>query len=138
MDSFGVEACADIPAQYLNWMKALPYYLEIDGYILVHAGLEFSLPNPFSDLREMCWIRNWYHEIDYTWLGERIIIHGHTPIELNRIKYQAQNLDSLKYLDIDAGCVYADALRWTVKDMGNLCAFDLDNRKLYFQPCLEY
>ena len=137
MDSFGVERCADIPAAYLNWMKALPYFLEVGNYLLVHAGFDFNLDDPFSDTAEMCWLRNWHQNIRYDWLKGRIILHGHTPIEREAIENQYKNLEALQYLDIDAGCVYADPRHWRSEGLGNLCAFDMSNRRLFFQENLD-
>jgi serine/threonine protein phosphatase 1 len=136
MDSFGVTQCADIPLEYLQWMEQLPYYLEVDRYILVHAGLDFSIADPLSDTSEMCWIRNWYQHIRYDWLQDRIILHGHTPVTTETIEYQKHNLNHSQYLDLDAGCVYGDPRHWKATGLGQLCAFDMTNRALVFQPFL--
>lgn len=137
MDSFGVTAIADIPEKYLQWMAALPYYLEADDYILVHAGLDFQFKDPFSVRSRLCWIRNWYDDIRYDWLGKRIILHGHTPAPMPVIEKQFQNLDRNQYLDIDAGCVFAHHRFTDREGLGHLCAFDMTNRKLLFQPNID-
>lgn len=137
MDSFGVSRCADIPAPYLQWMTALPYFLAVDQYLLVHAGLDFSLDDPLSETNEMCWLRDWYHNIRYDWLQDRIIVHGHTPTDLETIEYQFANLKQSQYIDIDAGCVYADPRHWKREGLGNLCALDLTNQVLYFQENID-
>ena len=80
--SFGVKNNKEIPKKYIEWMKDLHVYLEVDEYILVHAGLNFKLKNPLQNLDDMIWIRGWYGNIDRDWLGDRIIIHGHTPTKL--------------------------------------------------------
>lgn len=138
MDSFGVKTCADIPANYLTWMAELPYFLETGDYILVHAGLDFDLSDPLSDNSEMCWLRNWHSKINYDWLGKRMILHGHTPIEKPDIYLQQDLLDKNQYLDIDCGCVYADPRHWKSPLLGALCAFDMSNRELLFQPNIDY
>lgn len=137
MDSFGVNQCSDIPPPYLDWMNALPYYLEVDNFLLVHAGLDFNLDDPLSDTSEMCWLRDWHPNIRYDWLDGRIILHGHTPVDVETIEYQFQNLELSQYLDIDNGCVYADPRHWKREGLGNLCAFDMTNRKLLFQENLD-
>lgn len=135
--SFGVETCAEIPQKYLDWMEALPYFLEVENYLLVHAGLDFSLEDPLSDTSEMCWLRNWHHGIRYNWLGERIILHGHTPITRDRLGFQHVNLQGMQYLGIDAGCVYGDPRHWKMDGLGHLCAFDMTNLGLYFQEYVD-
>lgn len=137
MDSFGVTKCSDIPSRYLEWMTALPYFFCVDEYILVHGGLDFSLDDPLSDVREMCWMRGWHHQIRYDWLAERCIIHGHTPMEQGEIKAQLSRLNDKKYLDIDNGCVYGDPRHWKENGLGHLCAFDMHNRTLLFQEYID-
>lgn len=130
MDSFGVRDCADIPAEYLNWMRSLPYFLEVDNYILVHAGFDFSLADPLSDPAEMAWIRFWYDTIRYDWLGERIILHGHTPVDREALAEQHRQLEKQQYLDLDNGCVFAEPRLWKRPGLGGLAVFDLDSQKL--------
>ena len=135
MESFGVQRITDIPEPYLDFMRKLRYFLEVDEYILVHAGLDFDQFDPLSHLDDMLWIRHWYAGIRYKWLGDRIIVHGHTPIQRQKIEIMLEHLDQQRYLDIDAGCVF-----WNFpvrEDYGHLCAFDMTNRRLVFQKAVE-
>lgn len=127
--SFGVQHPRDIPARYTDFISQLPYWIESEEYIFVHAGLNFTpRNNPFDDQEKMLWSRNWYPMIDYQWLGERVIVHGHTPTPSVRIRQQHTILGELQVLNIDAGCVFS------LPGYGNLCAADLSNRELYFMP----
>jgi serine/threonine protein phosphatase 1 len=129
--SFGARKCAEVPTEYYRWMENLDTHLEIPGYILVHAGLNFgSLQHIFDHPEILLWIRNWYTNINYEWLGERVIVHGHTPQSHAETMAQLAQLDSKRVIDIDTGCI-------TIWPNGHLCAFDLTNRRLHFQPCLE-
>lgn len=132
MLSFRAMRPEQIPAPYLDFIADLPHYLEIPGYILVHAGLRFGKEGPLSHLHDMIWIRNWHEDIHYDWLGARRILHGHTPIEKEAILQQAAHLETARFLDIDAGCVYTSR-----PGMGHLCAFDLDSGELFFQENIE-
>ncbi len=135
MDSFGVQRITDIPEPYLEFMRCLGYWLQVDEYILVHAGLDFALLNPLSSPDEMLWIRCWYDQIRYDWLGDRIIVHGHTPTKCSEIESMLRQLEQKRYIDIDAGCVFWN---FPVREgYGHLCAFDLTNRKLTFQEAVE-
>lgn len=134
MDSFGLPPAASphlLPQSYLDFLDNLDWYFETEGYILVHAGLDFRASQPLQARQAMIWIRDWYEQIDRDWLQGRAIVHGHTPTPLPLIKKQLKNIDKVPALDIDAGCVFK----------GNyfkyLCAFDLDNRRLYFQKNIE-
>ena len=54
--------------------RNLDYYFELDKYILVHAGMNFNIDNPFEDLRSMIWVRNF--KVDFNKTEGRRIIHG--------------------------------------------------------------
>jgi|AntRauTorckE5430_2_1112549.scaffolds.fasta_scaffold00022_18 serine/threonine protein phosphatase 1 len=102
------------------WMTTLPFYFETPGYILVHAGLNFHHHYPLKDTREMLYIRYFYDTIDYQWLGDRIIVHGHTPARMLEVKKDIQDMNTNQYACIDSGCSQV------VEGMGYLTALNLD------------
>ncbi len=121
-----------IPKRHWAFMLDCQHYIEVDNYILVHGGLNFKKADPFSDTTSMLWERNWYHRINKNWLRGRIIVHGHTPISKKNIIQQFDSIDSNQYLDIDAGC-----FRKGQHGFGHLCAFDMTNKTLHFQPNVD-
>lgn len=129
--SFGVENNALIPKEYKNWLSSLEYYFEVDEYILVHAGLNFDMPNPLEAHHSMIWIRQWEEDIDKNWMDGRIIIHGHTPAKKNVIEDRLLLLEQLSSMSIDNGCVFPYA------GLGRLCAFELGNRALFFRDFMD-
>jgi serine/threonine protein phosphatase 1 len=131
IESFAVQTLEEIPEVYIVWLKNLPHFLEIEGYLLVHAGLNFELKNPLEDETAMLWIRRWYGSIDKTWLDGRIIVHGHTPTKQLLIQNSLHNLEDIPAIDIDAGCVF------DILGLGRLCALDLDSRALYFESNID-
>jgi len=132
LGSFGVNHSLLIPQKYKKWIRDLPYYLEVDKYILVHAGLDFYLENPLEGLHNMLWIRGWYDTIGRNWLDGRIVIHGHTPMHKTDIKKAGDTLVLIPALDVDAGCVFKN------RGYGHLCAYDMTNEVLYFQENVEH
>ncbi len=132
LDSFGISSIEQLDLEYVNFFQAMPLWYEVPGYIAVHAGLNFSAPNPLDDHRALLWLRHWYEQIDYQWLGNRIIIHGHTPASLAIIEHQCEHLTQYKYLNLDNGCVYACVSPQA--GLGNLLAFQIDTRELFVQP----
>ena len=132
LDSFDAQYPQYIDEKYLQFLEELPYYLEVDNYILVHAGLNFDMPNPFDAKHSLMWIRNWYNDLNYSWLGDRIIIHGHTPQKQPIIKKSLSKLDDLPILCIDSGCPFK------VEGYGHLCAFEMTEQRLYFCPNEDY
>ena len=129
MASFGVKHPRDIPEQYLDFLENLPLWMEAEEFIFVHAGLHF-VPgtSPFEHTDEMLWTRNWYNDLDLEWLGERYIVHGHTPTPYVTIRNLFRHFNGLRVINIDAGCVYQRT------GYGQLCAVDLSNRLLCFEP----
>lgn len=131
-DSYLVNDKITIPNTHLQFLEDLPYFRYTDQFIFVHAGLNMKLLEPLEDKHSMLWIRGWYERIDRQWLGNRIIVHGHTPMPKVKIEFSLKNLDRLPVINIDAGCVFKEA-----RGLGHLCAVELTAMKLYFQPNIE-
>lgn len=111
---------------YMDFFRSLAYYAETADHYLVHAGFNFLADKPLEDTYSMMWIRGAI--ADKKFLGNKKIIHGHTPVPLERI----QESLSTNMIDIDAGCVY----KWR-EGMGNLAALDVDAMKLVHCPCID-
>ena len=119
LESFGVKHVSEIPISYLDFIRHTELYIETADTIFVHAGLNFSKTDPFSDYNSMKWIRKM--EIDPTKIGNRPIVHGHVPAPLPLL------LKARKFnINIDAGCVYKD-----YPGLGNLLAYDVTNKKFF-------
>lgn len=124
MQSFSTELISVIPKIYIDFINSLDYYSIHEKFILVHAGVNMRSDKPLEDLESLIWLRNWERYFDKNWLGERVIIHGHTPTELSRIKSRA-NLN--KVICIDNGSYMKD------KDgFGSLAALNLDTLEFQF------
>ncbi|HRT67776.1 MAG TPA: metallophosphoesterase family protein [Bacteroidota bacterium] len=122
--SFKVKNAKEIPSIYLNWIGSLPFYYELEKYVIVHAGLNLHKDNPFEDTDAMIWTRDRYY--DKSKFSKKIII-GHTPTPLDII--EASLRENIIFLD--GGCVYAyNPL------LGNLCALELSEMRLYVQHYL--
>ncbi|MEM1214931.1 MAG: metallophosphoesterase family protein [Bacteroidota bacterium] len=133
MASFGVYGLREIPRNYIDWMRALPHYIEVDDYILVHAGLNGLIDDPLRDTDSMLWIRDSRSTLNHQWLDGRIVVHGHTPIARYGIQHYLQHLDQVPDLNIDNGCVFGRRS----DQLGSLCVLDLTNRDVVFVKCLD-
>ena len=146
LESFGVSYVEDVPQAYIDFINEMEYCIEVDEYLLVHAGINFIPPNPKSgqgdflfrifdplqDRKSLLWIRDWHQDIDKEWLGERIVVHGHTPLLKSEILQMHRDIEKKQVLDIDNGGFVTFQ-----QGMGQLCAFDMTNRELYFQKNIE-
>jgi serine/threonine protein phosphatase 1 len=121
LKSFGVETLYGIPAKYWKFLDELELYVELEDYLLVHAGFDFSHDYPFEDRESMLWIRDF--EVDQEVLGSRKIVHGHTPINLNVITASLKAPVS-DVINIDGGCVFT-------RQLGYLTALNLDTLELH-------
>lgn len=123
--SFGVNSPNELDPKYLQFFRETKLFIEYKNYILVHAGLNFSLPEILEDKEAMLWARGFSdHQPS---LGDRIMLHGHTPIPLKKIQKQNGNC-----INVDGGCVYTE-----FNSLGNLVAFDLNEKKYYWEPNCE-
>jgi len=116
---------------YFNWIISLPYYFETQDYLLVHAGFNFRDYTPFHDSTAMMWIRNWYDDLNRNWLGNRFIIHGHTPTRKPILEERLKNISKMPVVNVDCGCCFEK------EGLGYLAAFDLDKREYIFQKNIE-
>ena len=132
LEGFGVASLDEIPGKYWDFLNSMELKAEVDEFILVHAGLDFNTADPLKDDVNMMYVRGWYDQINYDWLGDRIIVHGHTPVGKEEVESMLLKLEQQQYLDIDAGC-FAKHL----PGKGYLCAFDMTNRELTFQNNLD-
>ena len=129
MKSFKIHDIKDFPIEYLNWMKDLEYYIELDNFFLVHAGFNFDSENPFEDKDSMLWVRD--YEIDANKIGNKKIIHGHVPVNLEFIDVSIKN-KSYKFIDLDNG-VYMPKR----EGYGNLVALELNSMEYKAQCNLD-
>lgn len=133
LESFNAKHWDDIAPKYWQFLQSLAFFWEFDDYILVHAGLNFKLSDPFSNKTDLMYIRDWYKDVNYDWLGKRCIVHGHTPVTIEQCETLLQNLDNHQVIDIDTGCFAGTRL----PGKGYLTALDMTNRQLVFQKCLD-
>jgi serine/threonine protein phosphatase 1 len=123
--SFGVSDVHDIPASYIEWMRNLEYYITLDSFILVHAGMNFEIEDPFADKHSMLWVKDFKVNRDKS--GNRKIIHGHTPVSLDFIEL-LRTSGSFDFIDLDNGVYYRDK-----EGFGNLVALELTTMELKVQ-----
>jgi serine/threonine protein phosphatase 1 len=130
LKSFGIKTLKEISPEYIEWMRNLGYYVCLENFILVHAGLNFSADDPFEDKRSMLWLRD--YKIDPEKIGNRKIIHGHVPVNLQLIDLSIKN-KFYHFIDLDNGPYI------TGKDgFGNLVALELTEMRMVIQDNRDY
>jgi len=130
LSSFGSKKPLDIPTHYIDWIEKMPYYIETEKYLIVHAGFNFKNEDIFADKRSMMWIREF--EADPLQLNGRRIIHGHVPVQLDFI-YQTLNSSAFNFIDLDNGVYMPEKPGY-----GNLLALDLQSLDVLVQPNIDF
>jgi len=121
LKSFGIKSYSNLTLRYLSFFEKTERCLTYEKFIIVHAGLNFNHDNLFEDEEAMLWTRDM--KIDKQKLGDRVIVHGHTPKPLDSILSQNQQ----GAVNIDGGCVYH-----TAKGFGFLVAYNLTERMFHY------
>lgn len=121
--SFGVKRPREIPEKYIEWMRNLPYYFELEDYILVHAGMNFRAEDPFKDTHSMITVRDF--KVDFGKTNGRRIIHGHLPEDYGFIDHVIQHPKGYDFIALDNGVFNVNKT-----GMGNLLAFNPDTNEL--------
>lgn len=130
MQSFGISNLNDMPVRYIDWMEQQPAYILLEKYLLVHAGLDYSLDNPLEDEHAMLWMRDFDPKPDK--IGGRILVHGHVPVSLDQIFMLADDPASFGHIDLDNGVYMAGR-----EGYGNLVALELNTMQLFSQHNID-
>ena len=130
LESFGVAHPHELPAEYIEWMRKCLPYIELEKFILVHAGMNFSIENPFEDTVSMLWTRRF--KVDYAKTKGKKIIHGHIPVDYSFMHHVIENGDNYDFIALDNGVFVTDQ-----SGMGNLTAFNPDTGQLLAQTNLD-
>ncbi|MCX7909814.1 MAG: serine/threonine protein phosphatase [Ignavibacteria bacterium] len=121
---FNVKHPKDIPVNYIHFFESMPFYVELEKYVLVHGDLDFNSPDPFENKYYMVWGRS--RKVVPEKIGMRKLIVGHTPTPLDEIM---SSINGWK-IYLDGGCVYA--YNPFKSNLGYLCAFDIDSETLFY------
>jgi serine/threonine protein phosphatase 1 len=125
LHSLEVKRVKDIPSPYILLLQNMLNHYEDEYAVYVHAGLNFSIPDPFSDVESMYWRREM--NVDPGITGGRPVVHGHTPLLLTSIEELIRNKDTSYEINVDNGCVY------TREGMNQLLAYFPDTNHFVVQ-----
>jgi len=129
LESYKADTVDDIPERYIDFINKLPFYIELDDFIIVHAGFNYLSTDPFSDQDSMLHIRDFVVDPEKT--RYKTIIHGHYATPLQDILYHVIERRNYR-INIDNGCVYTHR-----EGMGNLFVLNLKDLSYIIQPCID-
>ena len=111
LESFKVSTVDEIPDHYIEFINKLPFYIELEDFIVVHAGFNYSASDPFSDSYSMLHTRDFVVDPEKT--RYKTIIHGHYATPLQEILHNVMEKRNYK-LNIANGCVYTIVREWEI------------------------
>ncbi len=127
--SFGISDVHEIPEKYISWMRKLEYFVELDKFILVHAGLNFVIEDPYEDKQAMLWAKEFKVVGDK--IGFRKVVHGHVPVSLDFIDLLTRS-HTFDFIDLDNGVYMPEK-----EGFGNLVALELGSMEILIQPNVD-
>ena len=130
LESFGVKHPREIPQLYIDWMNACLPYVELEEYILVHAGMNFNIADPFEDTRSMMWTRKF--KVDFNKSHGKKIIHGHIPVDYSFMNMVIEQNENYDFIALDNGVFVTDK-----PGLGNLTAFNPDTKQIVAQSNMD-
>ena len=130
LESYYNAGMDEIPEEHLQFFFSLPLFRETPSEIFVHAGLDFTLPDPLADTDAefMIWGRD-CEAVDAERIGGRRVIAGHTIKSLPEIIKSLQT----NYVQLDNGCFLGNEY----EDRGCLVALELNNNHLHIQENID-
>jgi len=115
--------------KYIDFFNDLPFYIETDNSIFVHAALDLTRDNIFDNKDFMLYSR---HQRGKTKrLNGKKLIHGHVPEPLDEIKNNVNNKSQI--IGIDNGCIFGSKR----KSYGKLVCIDADNLDIFTQKNVD-
>jgi serine/threonine protein phosphatase 1 len=110
------------PSAAIAWLKALPLFIEGDGWMVVHGGLNPS-GSPTTEAQAVS-LRRWPDDTDpshpFWWelyAGERLVVYGHDAVR-GLVDHRPRTLG------IDTGCVYGRQLTGYLVEADQLVSVD--------------
>jgi serine/threonine protein phosphatase 1 len=94
---------AKINASHIEWLQQLPLSYETDTHFFAHAGARPGTPLARQAARDLLWIRKGFADRDRGF--EKIVVHGHTPVEKPYFGKYRINLDTGAYFTDRLSCL---------------------------------
>jgi serine/threonine protein phosphatase 1 len=92
-----------LPAAHLEFLKALRPSASAGGYFFAHAGVNPAKPLSEQVDEDLYWIREPF--LNWTRSLEKIVVHGHTPVEEPEVAVHRIGVDTGAYVTGRLTCV---------------------------------
>jgi serine/threonine protein phosphatase 1 len=92
-----------MPIPHLMFFQRTINHYETGGYFFAHAGARPGVALDAQDDRDLLWIRNGFADRDMPF--EKVVVHGHTPVERPYLGRFRINLDTGAYATNQVACL---------------------------------
>lgn len=92
-----------MPPAHILFLQRLPLSFELGDYFFVHAGARPGIPLAQQSGEDMLWIREGFADRDDAF--ERVVVHGHTPVDKPYVGTYRINLDTGAYFSSRLSCL---------------------------------
>lgn len=111
------DARAAVPQAHLDFLASLQLTHDAGDIFFVHAGIRPMVPLADQDEEDLLWIRQEFH--NHTGPHPKLIVHGHTPVEIAMHYGNRVNLDTgAGYGKPLTAAVFEGGQVWTLTDKG--------------------
>lgn len=92
-----------MPSAHLDFYRATPLWWSCGDYFFCHAGIRPRVPLARQQERDLLWIR--YDFLDDPTMHEKVVVHGHTPVNAPESLPNRINVDTGAYATDVLTCV---------------------------------
>ncbi len=122
-----------IPQKYISFLHNLSYFYETEEALLVHAGFNVKHPHPLEDKVSMLYVQNTENDLG-SFTGKKIFSSSQiNSIEAIQDKINAEST----LISLNNAAYRASEPHNSSKELGNICALDLDKSMLVVQNNLD-
>ena len=75
-------------------MRNLDYFVSLEKFILVHAGFNCKIDNPFTDIQSMLWLRDYEILPEKIWPQPTMVLVDLQKVSSTAFKQRQRSLDS--------------------------------------------
>lgn len=113
------DARAAVPAEHVAFLAGLKLSHIVDDLMFVHAGIRPGIPLMRQDEEDLLWIRGDFHR--HTRPHPKVIVHGHTPIDVATHYGNRINLDTgAGYGAPLTAAVFEGTMGWVLTQQGRM------------------
>jgi serine/threonine protein phosphatase 1 len=103
LDDAAAHFLAVIPDAHLHFLQGLHLSLTVGDYFFCHAGIRPGVPLDQQHEEDLLWIREEF--LPCTKPHEKIVVHGHTPVQRPELRLNRINLDTGAYISGQLSCL---------------------------------